>query len=233
MMVNKMDIKRLRALAGLKESYNSYDFDHDMEEIAFGDLKGSDEIDTEWEDLVYYELMQFIQNANPGNKASAHEVIVDLHKVKGKYPDDLVPNADIAYRGTQLTPAMYKQIIESNPTFEHGWTSIPYTYSPRSSIQSWTTRQEVAIGFATIGRYDGDFQTSVTSYTEQYPCPAIIKVAVDNDFILSTEITNMMSADKHTVSEFETIRTSGSPIQGKLLIHKFWFERFINDSKEN
>jgi hypothetical protein len=101
-----MNIDRLRQLAGINEAIK------DFEKVAFGNLKKSGEEDTEFEADVFDALSNFIQMSDPSNKADADAILKDVHALKAKYPDELVPDAKFAFRGTQLQSAKYRELLE-------------------------------------------------------------------------------------------------------------------------
>jgi hypothetical protein len=213
-----MNIDRLRQLAGLNED------EKDFEKVAFGDLKGSDEEDTNFEDKVFNALDNFIQYASPSNKTDADAILKDVHALKAKYPDELVPDAKHAYRGTQLSVDKYKKFLAMYPaekletmdqfSFLH---VADIMYTPRSPIQSWTTNDYTAMNFAATGETAAGYDWVV-----DFPFPAVLEARVDTTFIMSTNITNRI-ADKHNLPhENEIIRTDGSPMSCKVHVIVDW-----------
>jgi hypothetical protein len=213
-----MNIDRLRQLAGLNED------EKDFEKVAFGDLKGSDEEDTEWEAEVFTALRDFIQIADPTNKVAADAILKDVHALKSKYPDDLVPDSKYAYRGTQLPMDKYKEFLAMYPDDKLDLNDsnllhvADLMYTPRSPIQSWTTNEYMAPGFATTG----DMYTGWPEWNRAFPFPAVLEARVDSTFIMSTELTNRIAKLTNQEPEHEVIRTAGQPISCKVHVMADW-----------
>lgn len=199
--------------------------DHkDMETVAFGDMKHNDEADTEWEQAVFQALYDFVGDANPSNKVAADQILKDVHAIKSQYPADLLPEANTAYRGTQLPKERYASILASvdwakvNSMGDYDAYKVSeFSYSPRSPIQSWTTNEEVAFHFAATGQAHTDDRWSTF-----FPFPAVLVVDVDHTFIMSTAITNHIASMNDIAPEWEIIRTSAQPIQCKLYVLAHW-----------
>jgi len=210
-----MDLNRLRILAGLNEGLTPQDF----EKVMFGDFKHGVEPDTDIERDVYKALERFIGDSTPGNKANANELLVKMMALKKHYPDDLEPNATIAYRGTQMKPMAYRSIAAKyTDAPASSWISLDHTYNPRSAIQSWSTSIDMAVSFA----ISGGAIHGKTQWMERYPYPAVIEVKVDNDFLFNTKLTNLISKFIHQMAEHEIIRISPNPVKCKLLILSDW-----------
>ena len=194
----------------------------DMENIAFGNLKRHAEPDTEWEAKVFQALRHFVSKATPENKINADAILKDVHALKAKYPKDLIPDSVRAYRGTLLTKSHYEKFLSTvDPDLIDNSDDSVYVgemmYSPRSPIQSWTTREYTAEAFAATGEsfWGTDWQT-------ERPYPAIIEVAVDDTFIINTTITNKIAKYNNIENENEIIRTSGTPIKCKIYVLASW-----------
>jgi hypothetical protein len=219
-----MDLNRLRKLAGLNEAITT----DDIEKIMFGNLKREPEGDTEVEYDLYTDIENFIKKSTPANKAKASDSLNSLKGLKSDYPQDLMPNAKVAYRGTQFTQDDYAALIDKidfdNFDKVPNWIKMPFTYKPRSQIQSWTTSKTIAIMFACKGT-DYEFNPGEpprSQWWSRTPYPAVIQVAVDESFILSTKLSSKIASELHGVNEKEIIRIDPSPLQGSALIHKDW-----------
>jgi hypothetical protein len=218
--VYTMDIKRLRQLAGLITEDDTKDF----EKVAFGDLRQSDEEDTEWENQVYMALRRFINSSTPVNKSTAERILQDVHALKNKYPNELVPDASVAYRGTQLSLDEYMDIIDIIGIDKINAKPDDYVfdigermYTPQSPIQSWTTNSRFAFSFAASGGIEEG-----PGWNQHFPFPAVMQANVDPTFIMSTDITNLVAVQSHGVGEDEIIRTASSPIKCQYRITARW-----------
>jgi hypothetical protein len=213
-----MNFDRLRQLAGINEAID------DFEKVAFGDLKKSDEADTEFEAAVFYALGEFIQMADPSNKAAADEILKDVHALKAKYPDELIPDSKFAFRGTQLPPDKYREFLEyysdddlANMEQFDLMHVADIMYTPRSPIQSWTTRESTAVHFAAAGDSGAGYK-----WESQFPYPAVLEARVDSTFIMSPDITNRIADRWRIAQEHEIIRTAGQPISCKVHVTANW-----------
>jgi hypothetical protein len=213
-----MNIDRLRQLAGINEDIK------DFENVAFGDLKKSDEADTAFEADVFDALDNFIQYADPSNKVIADAILKDVHALKAKYPDELKPNSKYAYRGTQLPSDKYKEFLEMYPADKLAEMDqfdlihvADIMYTPRSPIQSWTTNESIAMGFAAMAEVDAGID-----WMPLFPFPAVLEANVDTTFIMSTNITNRIAMRNNMGPENEIIRTAGQPISCKVHVIVDW-----------
>jgi hypothetical protein len=194
----------------------------DMEKIAFGNLKQAEEKDTEWEAKVFQALRNFVAYADPANKTAADAVLKDVHDLKAKYPNDLMPNSRTAFRGTLFTKSHYKKFLTTvDPDLIDNSDRDIYVgdimYSPRSPIQSWTTDEHTANAFAATGE-----SFMGTDWQDERPYPAIIEAVVDDTFIFNTTLTNKIAQYNHIDDENEIIRTSGAPIKCKIYVLASW-----------
>jgi hypothetical protein len=214
------DNDEMRRLMTIIESFQSNDF----EKIAFGDLKKSGEADTEFEADVFDALRNFIQMSNPSNKADADAILKDVHVLKAKYPNELVPDSKFAFRGTQLQSAKYREFLEYYSSDELANMDqfdlmhvADIMYTPRSPIQSWTTRESIAVQFAAAGDLAAGYK-----WESQFPYPAVLEAKVDSTFIMSTDITNQIADLNNIAHENEIIRTAGQPISCKVHVTADW-----------
>ena len=193
----------------------------DIENVFFGDLKKSSEKDTEIEHQIYDYIRQYINVADEYKKPNLIQILNHLKELKPHYPEDLIPKAKVAYRGTKVKPPIYRKIwkqfkvgkFDADKFYEY-----EFVYRPKSSIQSWSTSQKVADRFAYASN---DFKNE--------RLPAVIKVKVDNDFVLTAKITNLISQTIPGLNdpEHEIMRVSNHPIEAKILIHGTWLTKFF------
>jgi hypothetical protein len=222
------DINRLRKLAGLTENIAR----DDIEDVMFGNLKKNRERDTDIEHQLFLDIKNFIASATPSSKGTAVSSLSDLRHLKSQYPDDLTPNANVVFRGTQFKQSVYDSLLEKidlNKSLK--WITLPFNYAPRSNIQSWTTSKKMAGKFACQGQaHDVDDHHAPMSkyWISSEPFPAIIEARVDESFILSTKLTSKIAMAMHGHNEREIIRIDQSPIQAKALIHIDWLRSAAN-----
>lgn len=232
-----MDLNRLRQLAGINEDDNRPIQKHvmgpldrpitkdDIEKVFFGSMKGTEK-DTEIEKRIFAIIVEFIEGYGHASyaKNDAFQVLKHLQSLKNVYPNDLIPKAKIAYRGTGVKSDYYEELftmypdeVPSSKIYEQD-----YVYHPRSALQSWTTNIQMASDFALGNAVSIGFPE------------AIIKVPVDDDFILTTKITNMINKKALTrmSGEDEIIRISKQPIKGKLLVYGSWLNNWADEMKE-
>ena len=93
-------------------------------------------------------------------------------------------------------------------------------YTPRSPIQSWTTNEYMAPGFATTG----DMYSGWPKWRRAFPFPAVLEARVDSTFIMSTDMTNRIAKLTNQEPEHEVIRTSGQPISCKVHVMADWLD---------
>lgn len=200
----------------------------DFEKIFFGDLKKSPERDTSVEKEMYKAIYNYVEYPSFEHKKLAHDSLTHLLQIKQYYPDDLIPKAKIAYRGTQLGLGAYKKIIAQNKIDGNGWLNLDKTYKPSSVIQSWSTKKNIA-GIFALNRDMWITELGDLKYNPKDPSvryPGIISVNVDNTFVLTSKLTNLMSKLVHGDKEYEIIRVSKAPINGKVLIQKSWLQEW-------
>ena len=209
----------------LLERYTTDDF----EQVFFGDLKKSGEADTEVEQRTYDAIEKFIKYATPENKAVAKSFLNGLKDIAKFYPEDLIPSADVAYRGTHLTKEDYDEFYEvmANMKNPPEWVTVDrhFMYNPKSNIQSWTTKHEIAAIFAAKGGFYKDAymrRSFAMSLSRKYP--AIIQADVNDEFILNTKITSLVNNALNQTNEYEIMRVSNDPIKSKIIVHKSWLE---------
>ena len=189
----------------------------DFEKVFFGNLKRNPEKDTKVEKNVYQIIRTFIKSSEPLVKDRAYKMLKNLSTLKNAYPDDLIPKAKYVYRGTRSKndriikiihqPNLMEKIvkIEDHPSEGYHSFFIKFNdiYTPKSPIQSWTTDINVGLKFMRY-KLEG----------------ILLKAKVDDDFILTAEITNLITSDiteKDISPESEIIRISQKPIEVEIL----------------
>jgi len=192
----------------------------DFEKVAFGNFQNRRERDTEDEARIFRALRSFIGSATPKNKATADAALKELLHLKSRYPDVLEPDVAVCYRGTQLQKQDYMKLAAQRGNEK--LLRIDYTYTPRSSIQSWTTKNKIAASFALNG---GEILDSGWK-RRSHPYPAIIQATVDQTFVMNSGFTDQLSNEILGQSESEIIRISNAPIKAVMLIKDKWLERY-------
>ena len=213
----KNDMKINQIIEDIKKS--------DIENVFFGDLKGSSEKDTDVEAELYKIVAYYIGNSDDADRGRMVKIFNDLQRLKPYFPNDLKPDAEYAYRGTKVMSSIYQSIYDdvvldrgTDINRNHGWFYHYFDYKSRALLQSWTTDLNVAEDFS--GRDFRNFHDSVPSL------PAIVKVDVDDDFILSTKITNLINDREFGMDDFEyeIFRISNKPIKAMLFIRPRWLK---------
>jgi hypothetical protein len=196
----------------------------DMEDVAFGNFKKSPEEDTTWESKVFYAVKNFINNADPNTKGEVEPLLHDLMLLKSKYPNDLIPKSKYAYRGTQLSKSAFADLAEKYSDSDK-LIRLPYTYSPRSPVQSWTVNKQIGFDFAFNGNNEPGFGNNRATVWKphEFPYPAVIMVPVDDSFIMNSKLTNKIAKEIHGMTEKEIIRAANTPIKGHIILHPTTF----------
>ena len=216
---------------------------NDIEKVFLGTMKDS-EPDTSTESEIFHRLSLFVNDATQLRKQDVYEILQQLQKLKHKYPEDLVPNASIAYRGTTMNKNKYmkivKDILETYPElrllkdrsrqseviakFIHlpedspgRFYEKPFVYKPRSIVQSWTT------DFFTASLFAGN--QGLTN-------KLVIMTKIDDSFIMNPMFMNVLSREVGEAHEYETIRISDQSIKAKLIIDINWIINKILHSND-
>lgn len=117
------------------------EFGHEL----FGDELGGSEKNTPIENSLVDMIRTFTDNQY--GEETSPELISGVKKLKictSTYPDVLLPDNAVAYRGTTIPlKYLYKNYKQLN---EHG--SFSYIYKAKSPIQSWTESKEVGEKYA-------------------------------------------------------------------------------------
>lgn len=210
-----VDFNRLRQLAGIEEDIKK----SDIENVFFGNLKNSPERDTDIEGKLFSLITDYVENSDMADRNKIFKALQDLQKLKPYFPDDLIPKAKYAYRGTKVLPNVYERIlrerrgdIRENDSFYF----FNFTYKSRAKIQSWTISRAVAEDFA-AGSFNYHDKVNPN-------LPAIIKVDINDDFIMSTKITNLINMIEFGMDklEYEIFRISDKPIQSRVFVKPEW-----------
>lgn len=178
----------------------------DIEFVLFGDVKKHSEKDTEVEKKLFEAVSDFLWESTPRNKEKAYQALKQLSALKKYFPHDLVPKAKTVYRGTKVDGKVYKLIHKFPLKRGEEWYKIPYTYKPKSKIQSWTTNKSVAERFS-------------INFHKTKSLSAILSTTVDDSFIMNSGLMNIISGSItgfHN-QENEIIRINAKPI--KVMIH--------------
>ena len=213
----------------------------DFEKVFFGDLKNSLEWDTPVEDAIFAWIENYIGDSDsPRKKNQAAIALAKLKDVMNDYPKDLIPASNFAYRGTQIDEATYKKAYEyvKNNKVRGKWITVDnnYVYKPKSRLQSWSTKLNVAASFASNKGHSVDKIEKYNSSAHikdvgNLPFPAILKTKVNDDFILNSRLTNMISRKLHSYNEYEIIRISRKSIPCQLICHINWIKGAGRDFK--
>ena len=135
-------------------------------------------------------LIHYVESQHNLSSQDFIELVTGLMKLKSKYSDLLTPKSGYAYRGTSITPEMYKKIMNKDTETKSGYTIIKAPYKSANEAQSWTYDFKVAQRFSDKGMFNNP-------RLEQGGRPAIIRVKIDDTFVgnpkLTSEISKMVS----------------------------------------
>ena len=177
------------------------------------------EIDTTKESKTFLLLQSFVDSGVMGkSKDKFEEAFKELKKCKSSYPDILgPPKGKTLYRGTSIP---YKELIKYISVSDENVDKLSkafnsgkhitidknYTYTPKSKLQSWTTRFSKSLTFGSIS---SDYDRSTTSIT-------VAKKMDNKELIFNPEFMNKFR------NEWEVLRLGG-PISGcKLILTGAW-----------
>lgn len=212
----------------LKEDATDY-----LGNVAFGSVKNDPEKDTSWEADALNRIIKFIKSSAEENQDDLMKIAPILKQLKTKYPNDLIPNAKIAYRGSQAN-ALYDKLAAKLDTLPKV-IEIDYTYTATGMVQSWSVDMDTAVSFATSGDSDQSNTSMHDYWSRWYPAPIILKANVDDSFIFNADLINMISQTSLGVQEHEIIRFGHNPLKCKILVYKHWVENykrtFIDDGE--
>jgi hypothetical protein len=131
-------------------------------------------------------LIHYVESQHNLQDGEFFEMVSGLMKLKSKHPELLKPKNGYAYRGTSITPEMYKK-IKKNPTKkEGGITVIQAPYTSTNDAQSWTYDSKVANAFSSKGLFNNP-------RLESGGKPAVIRVRIDDTFVGNPNLTKQIS----------------------------------------
>jgi len=131
-------------------------------------------------------LIHYVESQHNLQDGEFFEMVSGLMKLKSKHPELLKPKNGYAYRGTSITPEMYKK-IKNNPTKkEGGITVIQAPYTSTNDAQSWTYDSKVANAFSSKGLFNNP-------RLESGGKPAVIRVRIDDTFVGNPNLTKQIS----------------------------------------
>jgi len=131
-------------------------------------------------------LIHYVESQHNLQDGEFFEMVSGLMKLKSKHPELLKPKNGYAYRGTSITPEMYKK-IKNNPTKkEGGITVIQAPYTSTNDAQSWTYDSKVANAFSSKGLFNNP-------RLESGGKPAVIRVKIDDTFVGNPNLTKQIS----------------------------------------
>ena len=131
-------------------------------------------------------LIHYIESPSLLSQTEFENLVNGLNKVKSKYADVLQPKSGWAYRGTAITPEIYKKIKTGDTTTSGGYTIIKAPYKSNRNVQSWTYDKNVADRFATKGMFNNPT-------LEQGGKPAIVRTKIDDSFVGNPNLTGPIS----------------------------------------
>lgn len=186
----------------------------DIEKVLFGNLKRNKERDTQTEMLLFRTIRSFINDPKPDIKRKTATALTMLNALKKHYPNDLIPKAKVVYRGTKVNYNTYEK-LKLDPTLSRRkWVTLLHTYQPMSKIQSWSTKKKIAEFFAEkISSSPNDF-------------PAILMVIVDDSFIMTSKLMNLIANATSIGSEYEILRLGNKPIRVAIQVKKEWLHDY-------
>jgi len=171
--------------------------------------------------------------------------MANLKKCTSTYPEVLIPDSEILYRGSNLPLAFFLK-----NRFKMSQEGVDYIYNPKSPIQSWTANEKVAeqftgvfdVEFDKIGKEfmkyhlkglkaEDKFFLEILTRKEYLKMPIpVIYVSKSNkeDFLFKHKYFNVLTGE----DEDEVIRVSPEPISVKLVVKPTMFDaytkKFIN-----
>jgi GNAT superfamily N-acetyltransferase len=198
----------------------------------FGDQFGGHEKNTRLEDEYVKLINQFGDNEfGVGINSKLVDAIYNLKKCASQYPEVLIPDAEIVYRGSYLPLSFF--IKNGLKISQEG---IDYTYTPRTPIQSWTSDEKIAeqftgvvdINFGKLSKEfikhhlkglkaEDNFFLNILPKKEyaSTPIPVVYVTKSNEDFIFKHKYFNILTGE----NEDEVIRVSSNPIEVKLKVN--------------
>lgn len=212
----------------------------------FGTQFGGSEKNTRLED-EYAQLIKQFGDSDFGTTINSKliDAMDNLKKCTSTYPEVLIPDTEILYRGSNLPLGFF--LKNGLKMTQEG---VDYIYKPKTPIQSWTANEKVAeqftnavdMDFNKIGKQfikyhlkglkaEDKFFLEVLTKPEYLKMPVpVIYVSKSNkeDFLFKHTYFNILTSE----NEDEVIRVSPDPISVKLVVKPNMFDaytkKFIN-----
>ena len=212
----------------------------------FGNQFGGQEKNTRLEDEYAKLINQFGDSEfGVGINSKLVDAIYNLKKCASVYPEVLIPDAEIVYRGSYLPLSFFMK-----NGLKISKEGIDYTYTPRTPIQSWTSDEKIAEQFT--GAIDINIDKLSKEFIKYHlkglkaednfflnilpkkeyastPIPVVyVAKSNQNDFIFKHKYFNILTGE----NEDEVIRVSSNPIEVKLKVNPsmvdMYTKKFIN-----
>ncbi len=143
-----MKISTTKAQELIREIKTKEDFEMNFQKVFFGGVKGK-EPDTPLEEYFSDQLERWTKNGT----VESPELFKLLIQYNSSYPADLIPSSTKLYRGALLPFAEADKIIRKGKLKPSNGNvvEIAGSYKPFNKMESWTTRENIAFSFATVG----------------------------------------------------------------------------------
>lgn len=161
---------------------------------------------------------------------SVLKALQKLHSYKKFYPNELEPDSVWAFRGLRRNQETLKRMNLKWRTFDDKWMIAKGTYTNKTGISSWTTKETIAWGFAhedmmpskykSMSEVERDFKRTFSSHEMPLEIPVLMQVKVDDDFLFNTSFTNKIARKELGKGEYEITRLSKKPIAVEYFIWK-------------
>jgi hypothetical protein len=172
----------------------------------FGELRNKTERDTDFEKDVLNQIKKFVSSNKPTHEL--YSFLKILRDSKVHFPDILKPDAKIVYRGSGIPHEEIPDYSKLKPQLKNK-TSVyiinNFTYYPKGEIQSFTKKFKIAAD-----------QFSMSTHIRN--TPIIYEVQVDDDFVMSSELMNIINKNVALNKEYEILHVSNKPLKCKLYI---------------
>jgi len=192
----------------------------------FGEFRKKKEKDTDIENNYFEYLVSFIEGSfMKDGKTKLLTVLKDLKKCMESYPDILQPNTNNLWRGSSLDTKTInslrnkykKQPFSIINKMKFGISLFylideNWVYSPKSVVQSWSTKSESAVSFSLTNRWYHEAALYNTKFNK-------------NELLFNSKFLNLMAKASLGNEENEIIRI-GKKVNGcKLWVHELlWYE---------
>lgn len=164
-----------------------------------------------------------------------YDAFETLLSYKEIFPKFLKPNSIYAFRGLKRTTTELDQMNLKWKEFDKDWMVAKGTYTNKTGVSSWTIKEHIAWGFATIG--DAEFFDNMNkviihltifaknsdfskSNWNEIKLPVLMQAKVDKDFLFNTSFSNKISRQLVDAEEYEILRASKSSIPVEYFIWK-------------